>query len=278
MGLGLMGAGMARRLLAAGFPVTAYNRTRAKAEAIGAKVANSPREAAAGADVVISMLPDETASREAWLGEGGALAGARSGAVLIESGTQPITWVKELAAAAGARGCAFIDAPVTGSRPAAESGELLFLAGGDAAAVDSVRDVLAPMSRGVAYMGPTGSGALMKLINNFMTGVQVASLAEALALIDRGGLDRDRALEILGNGAPGSPMIRGLGPRMASGDDTMNFALRWMLKDVTYAIGAATTRGVHLRSAEAAAASIREAVQKGLGDRDLAALYEVYKQ
>jgi 3-hydroxyisobutyrate dehydrogenase len=268
---------MARRLIAAGFPVTAYNRTRAKAEAVGAKVAATARQAAGGADVVISMLPDETASREAWLGDDGALAGAKSGAVLIECGTQPVTWAKELGAAAAARGCAFIDAPVTGSRPAAENGELLFLAGGDAAAVDSVRDVLAPMSRGVAYLGPTGSGALMKLINNFLCGVQAASMAEALALIERSGLDRDRALDILGNGTPGSPMIRNLGPKMASGDTTLNFALRWMLKDLTYAIGAATNREVPLRSAEAAASAFREGMQKGLGDQDLSALYQIFK-
>ena len=277
MGLGTMGAGMARRLFAAGFPLTVHNRTRAKAEAIGAKVADTPREAAAGADVVISMLPDEESSRAAWFGEHGALAGAKTGAVLIESGTQPVPWVKELAAAARNSSCQFLDAPVTGSRPQADAGELLFLVGGDAAELDSVRDVLAAMSRGVAHLGPHGSGARMKLVNNFLCAVQSASLAEALAVIERSGLDPDQALDILGNGAPGSPIVRNLGPRMVRCDDVFNFSVQWMLKDVNYAISEGAAHGVTLRSGQAAASALGDAIAMGLGDQDLSALFEFYR-
>ena len=213
LGLGTMGSGMARRLLAAGFPLTVYNRTPSRAEAFaaqGASVAATPREAAARAEVIIAMLADDAASRSAWMGENGALAGARPGAVLIESSTLSTHWVKELSAAAISQGCAFLDAPVTGSKPQAESGELLFLVGGESGALDSVRDVLAPMSRGAVHLGPTGSGALMKLINNFVCGVQAASLAEALGIIESSGLNREQAVEILANGAPGSPLVRTL--------------------------------------------------------------------
>ena len=201
LGLGTMGSGMARRLLAAGFPLTVYNRTPSRAEAFaaqGASVAATPREAASRAEVIIAMLADDAASRSAWMGENGALAGARPGAVLIESSTLSTHWVKELSAAAISQGCAFLDAPVTGSKPQAESGELLFLVGGESGALDSVRDVLAPMSRGAVHLGPTGSGALMKLINNFVCGVQAASLAEAL------GIDRELRTEPrAGGGDPG---------------------------------------------------------------------------
>ena len=109
---------------------------------------------------------------------------------------------------ASARGCEFLDAPVTGSKTQAAAGELNFLVGGDAATLEKVRPVLAAMSKAIVHLGPTGSGALLKLINNFVCGVQVASLAEALAMIERSGLDRAKALEILTDGAPGSPLVK----------------------------------------------------------------------
>ncbi|HLJ40364.1 MAG TPA: NAD(P)-binding domain-containing protein, partial [Candidatus Acidoferrales bacterium] len=129
LGLGLMGTGMAKRLLSEKFPVVVYNRGREKAEALaadGATVAGSPREAAAKVRVVISMVADDAASRAVWLGENGALAGAAPGKLLIESSTLTTGWVRELATAAARQNCDFLDAPVTGSKPHAASGELLF--------------------------------------------------------------------------------------------------------------------------------------------------------
>jgi len=130
------------------------------------------------------MVADDNASRSMWLGELGALVGAARGTLLIESSTLAVGWVKELAAAAEARGCELLDAPVTGSKIHAPSGELSFLVGGSAAALEKARPVLAVMSRAIHHLGPTGSGALLKLINNFLCGVQAASLAEALAVIE----------------------------------------------------------------------------------------------
>ena len=239
LGLGTMGSGMARRLSAAGFPLTVYNRTPSRAEAFaaqGANVAATPREAASRAEIVIAMLADDSASRSTWMGESGALAGARTSAVLIESSTISPAMGNGFATAAKTRGCSFLDAPVTGSRLQAESGELLFLVGGEPGTLDSVRDVLAPMSRGVVHLGPVGSGALMKLINNFLCGVQAASLAEALAMIEGSGLNREQAVEILANGAPGSPLLRALSARMISRDYRPNFAVNLMYKDLAYAI------------------------------------------
>lgn len=281
LGLGTMGSGMARRLLNSGFALTVYNRTASRAEelkAAGAKVAATPRAAAADAEVVVAMLADDAASRAAWMGEEGALAGARPGAVLADSSTLSVSWVTELAAAAEARGCAFLDAPVTGSKPQAANGELLFLVGGAAAALDSIRDVLSPMSRGIIHLGPNGSGALLKLVNNFLCGVQAASVAEAVALIERSGLDRAQALEILGNGAPGSPLLRTIGARMAAHDYRTNFAVDLMAKDLAYAIEEGRRRGVPLETAASALTAFRRASAEGQGAQDMASVVEPFRR
>jgi 3-hydroxyisobutyrate dehydrogenase len=275
LGLGTMGGGMAGRLLSAGFPLAVFNRNREKAAAFsqgGAVVAESPREAASKADIVISMVADDTASRGVWLGDNGALAGVSHGTVLIESSTLTVAWVKELAAAAAKQKCEFLDAPVTGTKPHAASGELMFLVGGPAAALDTARPVLSVLGREVVHLGPSGSGALMKLINNFVCGVQAASFAEAVSLLDAGGLDRARALPILLNGAPGSPMVKRISERVTAGDSTPNFFLRLMAKDLCYAVEEAAQRGIPLRTAASAFTVFEEAVASGHGDEDVSAV------
>lgn len=281
IGLGLMGSGMAGRLLAAKFPLTIYNRNRAKAapfEKAGAFVAGSPREAAARADVVISIVADDVASRSVWLGEHGALAGAAPGTVLVESSTLSVGWVTELASAAASRQCELLDAPVTGSKPQAAAGELLFLVGGSAAALETARPVLAAMSRGLIHLGATGSGALLKLINNFMCGVQAASLAEATALISRSGLDRAKALEMLMNGAPGSPLLKTLNARASAGDLTPNFELRLMAKDLAYAGQEGDRNGVKLETAAAALGVFQRAIAAGYGEKDFSSVIEALQK
>jgi 3-hydroxyisobutyrate dehydrogenase len=281
IGLGLMGSGMAGRLLAANFPLTIYNRNREKAASLekdGAFIAASPREAAARADVVIAIVSDDAASRSVWLGENGALAGAAPGTVLIDSSTLTVAWVKELAAAAAVRKCEFLDAPVTGTKPHAASGQLLFLVGGSAAALETARPVLAAMSRDIVHLGPTGSGALLKLINNFMCGVQAASLAEATALITRGGLDRAKALDVLMNGAPASPLVKTLNTRAAAGDFTPNFELKLMAKDLKYAGQEGDRLNLQLQTAAAALAVFQQAIASGYGEKDFSAVIEALQK
>ena len=277
IGLGLMGSGMARRLLAASFPLTVYNRNRARASPLaaeGAHVAASPREAAAGADIVLSMVADDAASREVWLGEHGALEGAARGSVLIESSTLSVGWTRELAREAAARGCELLDAPVTGSKPHAASGELLFLVGGSGAALETARPVLAAMSRAIVHVGATGSGVLLKLINNFMCGVQAASLAEAVALIERSGLDRAKALEVLTTGAPGSPLVKTLSGRMTARDYTPNFLLRLMAKDLRYAIEEGRQHGLSLSTVASALEILEQGIASGHGEEDFSVIIE----
>ena len=268
---------MAGRLAGAGFPLVVWNRSPARARPLlekGATPARTPSEAAAGADVIVCMVADDAASRDAWLGRDGALASARRGTIAIECSTVSPPWIAELAREASARGCALLDAPVLGSRPHAHDGQLLFLVGGDAAVLDRARPVLEPMSRGIVHLGPAGSGARMKLVNNFMAGTQAANLAEALAMAEAIGLDRDAAFSVVANGAPGSPLVKTVGPRMLARDYDVNFAMTLMRKDLDYAIDEAATHGVTLTTAAAARALYDRAIAAGRGGVDFAAVIE----
>ena len=275
MGLGIMGSGMAQRLLSTRFPLVVYNRNRHKslpfADA-GASVALSPREAASQAQIILSMVADDLASRAVWLGENGALAGASPGAVLIESSTVSIGWIKELEAEAAQRSCNFLDAPVTGTKPHAASGELLFLVGGSTASLAAAQPVFSVLGRDVIHLGPVGSGALMKLVNNFVCGVEAASFAEAMVMVEAGGLDRDKALSILNGGAPGSGILKRISERITANDFTPNFNLRWMAKDLSYALDSAFDKDIVLETAGAALAVFERAVSQGHGDEDFSAV------
>ena len=281
LGLGLMGSGMAGRLLSADFPLTVCNRNRAKAapfEKDGAFVASSPRKAAARAEIIISIVADDAASRAVWFGEDGALAGASPGSVLVESSTLTVAWVKELAAAATQRGCELLDAPVTGTKPHAAAGELLFLVGGSVSALATARPVLSVLSRDIVHLGPTGSGAYLKLVNNFLCGVQAASLAEAIAFIGKSGLDRSKAVSVLTNGAPGSPLLKIISARAAAADFTPNFELRLMAKDLRYAVEEAARSGLTLQTATAAHEIFNHAIAAGHGEKDFSAVLESLPQ
>jgi 3-hydroxyisobutyrate dehydrogenase len=279
LGLGIMGAGMARRLLSQDFPVSVYNRNPERAKPfvdLGAFVGGSAAEAASRSDVVISMVADDNASRNIWLGENGVVAGATSGQVLIECSTLSVKWVRELAAAAAQRGCELLDAPVTGSKPQAAAGELLFLVGGAQQALEKAMPVFSALGRDVQHFGPSGSGALMKLVNNFMCGVQAASLAEAISLIEAGGLDRNKAISVLTTGAPGSPLVHIRATRAAAQDFAPNFELRLMAKDLRYADEESQRlRQSGMAIAESARKVFEHAIAAGYGEKDFSAVLQV---
>ena len=280
LGLGTMGSGMAHNLLKAGFPLAVYNRTRAKAEpfaAQGAGVASTPAEAASGAQVIFSMLADDNASRDAWTGKDGALQAATAGTILVESSTVSPAWIAELAGLAASRGLHLLDAPVTGSRVQAEQGQLTFLVGGSEAALGKITPMLRAMSKEIVHLGPVGSGASMKLLNNFLCGVQVASLAEGLAWLEQSGLDRDKALQILKNGAPGSPLLSAISARMVSRDYKVNFLLRLMAKDLAYAHATAESTGIDLTTASNALRLFERAAAEGHAEEDMSAVVEALR-
>jgi len=281
LGLGVMGAGMAGRILDAGLPLAVWNRHRERAEPLvarGARVAATPRDAATGADIVIAMVADDHASRTVWTEADGALAaGMKRGTVAIESSTLSPAWIEELAAAVAKSGGTLIDAPVTGSRTQAAKGELRFLVGGPADALERARPALAAMGRETLHLGPAGAGARMKLINNFVCGAQAAALAEGLALAERSGLDAAATTAVLTTGAPGSPLVNAVAPRMTGKDYTVNFALNLMHKDLSYAIADAVRFGLDLRTAATARALFGEALAAGWGDKDFASVIEALR-
>lgn len=277
LGLGLMGRAMAQRLIDHGFELTVWNRNASRAESLreaGARVAATPADASRGADAVIAMLADDAASRAVWLGESGALAAMQPGALAIESSTLTVGWVRELGEQARSRSVDFLDAPVTGSKPQAEQGALNFLVGGAAAAVERATPLFAAMGRGRVHVGPAGSGALLKLINNFMCGVQLASLGEAIAMAQRSGLDIRRTADVLAAGSPGSPIVKMVVERMVSRDYTPNFLVPLMVKDLTYAMETFAAEGIDLADARAARQRFIEAAAAGYQDRDIAAVVE----
>ena len=280
LGLGLMGSGMAGRLLDAGYALSIWNRNPDKTQALagrGARVAKSPREAAAGAAVVISMLADVPVCRDVWLGRGEALVDAAPGTVLVESSTVTVEWIEELNRAAKEHGCELVDAPVTGSKAQANGGQLLFLAGGQASTLHKINPILKSMGRDVVHVGPIGSGARLKLINNFLSGSQAAALAEALSLIERSGLDREKALGVLTEGAPGSPLVKLLSGRMTQRQYEPQFLLRLMAKDLRYAVSEAEHQDLDLDMGRAALRVFEHAISAGLGDDDMSAVVEQFR-
>ena len=279
IGLGIMGSGMAANWLAKGFPVTVYNRTRAKAEPLaakGAQIADSPRAAAEGADIVVAMVSDDDASRKVWLGNDGGLAGLKSGAIAIESSTLTPDWVRELAGLARAKGADFLDAPVGGSKPAATEGKLVFFVGGESAVLERARAALEAVGTKITHLGGTGAGSTWKLVNNVMGAAQLAVLAEGLALAAKAGVDPVLAADLIKSGATASPMVVGkllriMDQRYADPD----FALKLMRKDVGYAAMLAKTVGVKLDVVSAVLEIYERAEAKGLGELDTAAVRDV---
>jgi 3-hydroxyisobutyrate dehydrogenase len=278
LGLGIMGGGMAANLLKGGFALSVYNRTRERAEpfaAQGAQIADTPRQAAQDADVILAMVGDDDASRAVWLGDDGALANVKTGATLIECSTLTPEWVRELAMQAAAKGCKFLDAPVTGSKAAAANGQLTLLVGGDAETLEAVLPVLEAISSRIAHIGPTGAGATYKLINNMMAAVHVAALGEGLALAERAGLNIEALMPLINDSAINSLVVKGKLPRMVAHNyDDTDFALKWMHKDVRYALGLGSTFDVPLKTAQAAFDVIQAAREKGFDDMDFAATAE----
>ncbi len=280
LGLGTMGRGMAINLLKAGFPLTVWNRTQAKAEPLaemGATLAQTPALAAQSADVVLAMLSDDDASRAAWLGKDGALAAMPSGAIAVESSTLSPQWIAELAAEVANRGLRMVEAPVTGSRAQAEAGQLNFLVGSDETVLAAVAPVLRCMSNEILHLGPIGSGAQLKLINNFLCAVQVTSFAEALRWMERTGLQRDIALNFLKRGAPGSNILSAMSERMTKRKYDVNFLLRLMEKDLRYAQAAASDLGIELSMSCPAEELFRTARELGFGEKDMSAVVEAVR-
>jgi 3-hydroxyisobutyrate dehydrogenase len=280
LGLGAMGSRMVVNLLKAGYAVSAWNRSADKARhllALGASVAATPREAAMQADIVISMLRDDQASRYAWLDMyGGALAGMQAGSIAIESSTLTTAWIKELAQAALQQSVNFLDAPVAGSRPQAEAAQLIYLVGGDAQVLQRAETVLKSMGGAVHHAGEIGSGAAVKLIVNALFGIQVAAMAELLGFAARAGLDPAKALEILGNTPVASPAAKLAGQGMLAKNFSPMFPVELVEKDFGYALDALSDAHSLMPLTQSTHAVLRNALARGLGEQNLTAVAQLY--
>ena len=243
IGLGRMGHGMAGRYLDAGFTVVVWNRSKAKAEdliARGARWATSPRDAADDADAVVTMVADDAASRAVWLGNDGAAATMKPGTLAIECSTVSHQHALDMARELRGRGLIYIDSPVTGLPDAAASGKLTLLVGAEPADLERARPFLAPLSTTIRHFGPVGSGTVYKLINNLMGAIQIAGIAEGLAIAEQAGLDMKLVLEAVETGVAASPQVIRHSKRMAARNfagATFTAALRH--KDAAYAVALA---------------------------------------
>jgi 3-hydroxyisobutyrate dehydrogenase len=289
IGLGLMGRPMGRNLLKAGFPLTVWNRTASRADALvaaGARLAASPKEAAAAADILITIVSDPPALEEVLWGSGsnsndksgGAFAALKKGAIYIDSSTVSPTLARKIADAAKAAGIRFLDAPVTGGTWGAEKGELLFMIGGESDTLDAARPALSAMGKKLFHLGPNGAGQTIKLAMNLLLALQVDAFAEALALVTGAGFAGEKLVEVMQASMARSGVLDVKAPVMLSGDYKPSFPLRLMHKDLSLALELGNQLGIPL-PATAAAREIYNSV-KGCSkdDLDYAAVFKYWKK
>ena len=274
LGLGAMGQRMAARLIDAGHPVSIWNRTPgacAALQARGARVANTPKEAVVDARVVFAMLRDDAASRQIWLDPAhGAIRGLAADAVAVECSTLTPAWVRELAAALPIE---LVDAPVAGSRPQADAGQLIFLAGGRPETLAHLTPLLLTMGRAVHPIGDTGNGSALKLAVNALFAAQVAMMAEQLAGLARQGVDLPSALEALKTLPVTSPAAAGAASAMLARDFTPQFPIDLVVKDLAYARQAG---GNAMPLTAAVAEGFQAAQAAGWGEEQLTAVFKLH--
>ena len=279
LGLGIMGWPMAANLARAGIELTVWTRTSEKAERFaaehGARVAASPAEAARGADAVISMVVDAPEVETVLLGEDGAAAGIGSGGLAIDMSTIAPTAARAIGERLGEQGIAFVDAPVTGSRPRAEDGTLTIMAGGAEADFERARPLFEAMGKLVVHVGPSGHGAMTKVIANTVTAINAAALAEALTMVRAAGVDPDRFLQVARAGSSGSTMMELKAQPMLDHDFEPLFKLEHMLKDVRHCLAEARALGLDLTLAGMAERLYAAGVDAGQGEQDFAAVVTV---
>jgi 3-hydroxyisobutyrate dehydrogenase len=277
LGTGIMGSAMARNLAKAGFEVRAWNRTRDKAAPLaedGIEVADSAADAVDGADAVITMLADADAVREVTLGDGGVLAALPPEAVWIQTSTIGVAATEELASGATARDVAFVDAPVLGTKQPAEAGELLVLASGPDRALDRSQPVFDAVGVRTLRLGPVGTGTRLKLVLNSWLLAITAGLAETIALAERLEVDPRRFLEAIEGGPVGVPYAKLKGEMMISGEFPPAFPLYLAAKDARIVLEAADAASAEMPLAQAIERRFGEAIRKGHGDEDMAAVYQ----
>jgi 3-hydroxyisobutyrate dehydrogenase-like beta-hydroxyacid dehydrogenase len=254
IGMGVMGYPMAGHLASAGHAVTVYNRSPAKAQAWVAEFAKSkapksaptPREAAAGADIVFCCVGNDDDLRSVIFGADGALAGMKAGAILVDHTTASADVAREIYAAAKDLGISFIDAPVSGGQGGAQNGLLTVMCGGDESVFDCVKPVAMAFSRAFTLMGTSGAGQLTKMVNQICIAGLVQGLSEAIAFGQKAGLDMNLVLDVIGKGAAQSWQMDNRGKTMVADKFDFGFAVDWMRKDLGLVFDEAKRNGAVL--------------------------------
>jgi 3-hydroxyisobutyrate dehydrogenase-like beta-hydroxyacid dehydrogenase len=279
IGLGIMGSRMAANLRRAGHELAVFNRTRSTAEAWaaehGATVAATPAEAAAEAEVVITMVVDGAQVEAVLLGADGVVHGAREGLLCVDMSTIAPSDTRRIGAALAERGLHLMDAPVTGSSPKAQDGTLTIMAGGQAEDFERARPLFEAMGELVVHVGPLGHGETIKLINNAVAAVNTATVGEALLVGRRAGVDLDALERVMAAGSGGSAVLALKAGPMRRHDYTTLFKLEHMLKDVRLCLEEGQAAGAPFTFAAQVREILSAAAGRGLGDADFAALIEV---
>jgi len=279
VGLGAMGGRIAKRLLAAGYPVRGTNRTKAKGTSLvvdhGLIWCDTPREAAEGADVVISMVTDDTALEGVTAGTDGILAGLRANSVYIDMSTVSPAKSREVAERVRAAGAEMLDAPVSGSLPSAEDGTLTIMVGGGEATFALVEPILQELGSSVTRIGDNGQALLMKLAVNISLAEQMLAFSEGVLLAERGGIDVALAVDVLTKSAIGSPMLKTRGSFILELPEQALFDVELMSKDLHLALEAAAALRVPVPNAAVANQLFTAASAMGYADRDMAVVYQV---
>ena len=280
-----MGQPMGMNLLKAGFPLTVWNRTIARANelvAMGAKLAKSPKEAAADSDVLITIVSDPPALESVLWGssadDSGALSGLKSGATYIDSSTVSPNLARRIARVCSERGVHFLDAPVTGGDWGAKKGELVFMVGGDAETLKSAEPVLSVLGKKWFHLGPHGAGQTIKLAMNMILALQVDALAEALALVMRAGLKGENLVEVMQSSMARSGVLDVKAPNLLKGEYKPSFPLRLMHKDLSLALDLANQIGVALPATAAARETYNYVKGASKEDLDYSAVMKFWRQ
>lgn len=279
LGLGAMGSRMAARLLAAGHDLTVWNRSpdaAARLTRSGARMAKTPRAAAMRQDFVFSMLRDDTAAAGVWLGDDGALSGMAPDAVGVECSTLSLPGVRHLAQAFATAGRDLVEAPLAGSRPQAEAGSLIFLAGGEAGPIDRLRPVLLAMGSALHHAGPCGAGCLAKLHVNAMFGAGLAVTAEFIGLIRKAGLDPAPILAAWAETPVAAPALKLAAPGMLGDSFPPAFPIDLVAKDFAMMQRSATGAGAAMPVTKELGQIFAAARDEGLGDLNATGIVRRY--
>jgi 3-hydroxyisobutyrate dehydrogenase-like beta-hydroxyacid dehydrogenase len=280
VGLGIMGAPMARNLREAGFELSVYTRTKEKAERFaaehGARAAATPAEAAEGADAFITMVPDAPQVEEVLFGGAGAATALPDGALVVDMSTTSPTASRAIAERLAPRD--FVEAPVSGSKPKAEDGTLTIFGGGESAAFERARPLFDAMGELIVHVGPLGHGQMAKLLTNTMGAVNAAVLAEAIRTAKAAGLDEDAFLKVAAGSAGASGVLNLKGrPMFEERWEPALFKLEHMLKDVRHTLDEARALGIELQLPALAESFYARAADAGHGEEDFAAIYTAFR-